>query len=129
VNPATARRVVLLSLGTMFAVTTVRHAQGKTSGDTYRRLWATGALALLLSALADFAPDVAGPFALLIGITYVMGAEDTIAQWLHEGIGYTPPASAADAAATGATNPGGKVGPGSLFGAQPPTKTTTKGTP
>jgi hypothetical protein len=122
VNPATARRIVLLSLGTMFAVTTVKHAQGQQTGSTYRRLWATGVLALLLSAMADFAPDVAGPLALLIGITYIMGTEDTIANWLHEGIGYTPPADAG----TGATNPGGKVGPGSLFGAQPPTKTSQK---
>ena len=86
-NPATARRLVLLSLGTMFAVTTVRHVQGKQAGSTYRRLWATGALAILLSALADFAPEVAGPFALLVGLSYVMGAEDTIAEWLHGAIG------------------------------------------
>lgn len=79
--------MVLLSLGTMFAVTAIRDLQGKQGGSTYRRLWATGVLAVGLSMLADFAPDIAGPFALLVGITYVMGAEDTIARWLHAGVG------------------------------------------
>lgn len=84
---ATARRLVLVSLGTMFGVIAIRSAQGKEKGSTYRRLWATAALALLLSTAADFIPDIAGPLALLIAMTYIMGAEDTIAEWFHAGIG------------------------------------------
>jgi hypothetical protein len=86
-NPQTSRRLALLSLGAMFAVTTIRHVQGKQPGSTYRRLWATGALAIVLSVLADFAPEVAGPLALLIAMSYLMGAEDTIAEWLHGALG------------------------------------------
>ena len=93
-NQATARKLVLASLGTMFAVIAVRSAQGKEKGSTFRRLWATGTLALLLGAAADFIPDIAGPLALLIGITYIMGAEDAIADWFHAGIGHTPAAPA-----------------------------------
>jgi hypothetical protein len=87
VNPDSARRLVLLSLGGMFAITTVRHLQGRQPGSTYRRLWATGALAVVLSILADFAPEVAGPLALLVAMSYLIGAEDTIAEWLHGAIG------------------------------------------
>lgn len=103
-NPATSRRLVLLSLGTMFAVTTIRDVSGKggASSSTYRRLWATGALTLLLSIVADFAPDVAGPFALLIAMTYVMGAEDSIAGWLHGAIGAPATPAAQGAGSAGA---------------------------
>ena len=104
-NPQSARRLVLVSLGTMFAVTTIRHVQGKQPGSTYRRLWATGALALVLSVLADFAPEVAGPFALLIGLSYIMGAEDTIATWLHGAIGAPTPAQASGAQKAAAAAP------------------------
>lgn len=95
---STARRVVLVSLGIMFAVTAVRRDK---SGSTFRRLWATGALAMLLSTAADFAPGVAGPLALLIGTTYIMGAEDAIAEWLHAGLG--------GAGATDSTGTGGNL--------------------
>jgi hypothetical protein len=103
VDQATARKLVLASLGTMFAVIAVRSAQGKEKGSTFRRLWATGTLALLLGAAADFIPDVAGPLALLIGLTYVMGAEDAIANWFHAGIGKTPATTSSTAPAVTGT--------------------------
>jgi hypothetical protein len=111
VNPETARRLVLLSLGTMFAVTTMRHQQGKLGGSTYRRLWATGVLAILLSMFADFVPEVAGPLALLIGLTYIMGAEETIAAWLQSGLG-EPAAAGAAAGTLAAPKPQNPTQPG-----------------
>lgn len=35
------------------------------AGDTFHALWGVGVLSLMLSLLADFAPTVAGPFAVL----------------------------------------------------------------
>lgn len=35
-------------------------------GSTYKRLWGIGALTLGLSIMADFVPEIAGPFALLM---------------------------------------------------------------
>jgi hypothetical protein len=105
VNPETARRVVLISMGLMFAVTAMGKSpvKGGQKTSTYRKLWATGALGLLLSLLADFIPEIAGPFALLVALTYMMGAEATIADWLHAGIGSEPSSSSSSAPAKGVT--------------------------
>lgn len=37
----------------------------KRGADTFHALWGVGVLSLLLSILADFAPTIAGPFAVL----------------------------------------------------------------
>ncbi len=40
--------------------------QGRPSEKTFKALWAIGLLTLGLAIFADFAPEVAGPFALLV---------------------------------------------------------------
>lgn len=86
-NPATSRKLVLVSLAAMGAVALARHAQGTSQGSTYKRVWAIGALGLLLTAAADFVPQIAGPLALLIGLTYVVGGQDALTNVVHGAIG------------------------------------------
>lgn len=66
-SPSTvqARKMVLVSSLLLFAISIYRNRQAEEPAVTFRRLWATGVVALLLSLLADFAPKIAGPFALL----------------------------------------------------------------
>lgn len=62
-SPQTAKVMVLVAGGLMFAAIGVRHSQ---IDDPFRFAWAAGAITLFLSLLADVAPEVAGPFAALV---------------------------------------------------------------
>lgn len=42
----------------------------KPQGDKAKRLWGVGAVTLVLAVLADFAPQVVGPFAVLLILVY-----------------------------------------------------------
>ncbi len=64
---AQASRVVLISGAGMATFTLVQaKRQGRPSEKTFKALWAIGLLTLGLAIFADFAPEVAGPFALLV---------------------------------------------------------------
>ena len=64
---AQASRVVLLSGAGMATYVLVLSSRGRyTRERTYRSLWAIGLLTLGLAVFADFLPELAGPFALLI---------------------------------------------------------------
>lgn len=58
-----ARTIVLLVAGFLFAALFVRRDK---IPDPYRYTWAAGIVTLGLSLLADIAPQIAGPFALLV---------------------------------------------------------------
>lgn len=58
-----ARKAVLVSMVALLAIAYYRTAKGENEGSVYRRLWGTGVLFMFLSTLADFAPNIAGPFA------------------------------------------------------------------
>lgn len=59
-----ARKMVLVSAFALAAIAVYKDRKQGTS-DTFHALWGVGVLSLLLSILADFAPTVAGPFAVL----------------------------------------------------------------
>lgn len=59
-----ARKMVLVSAFLLAGIALYRDHQAG-SHDTFRALWGVGVVSLLLSLLADFAPTVAGPFAVL----------------------------------------------------------------
>lgn len=62
-----ASRVVLISGAGMATFTLVQASRsGRPQERTFRSLWAIGLLTLGLAIFADFAPEVAGPFALLV---------------------------------------------------------------
>lgn len=60
-SPATAKTTVLVTFALMLAFIALE----KTGQPKYKRAWAAGIIALALSFLADIAPEVAGPLALL----------------------------------------------------------------
>lgn len=63
-NPATARKLVLLAVMGLLIIATYKGRTGKVPTST--RLWGTGWLAVMLGVTADIAPQIAGPFSLLI---------------------------------------------------------------
>ena len=74
-NPATARKLVLLSVMGLLVIATYK---GKGKVATSTRLWGTGWLAVMLGVAADVAPQVAGPFALLILAGALTGGGDKV---------------------------------------------------
>lgn len=73
-TPVSARRLVLVSLLGLLALAAYRGSL--TSGDLAKRLWGVGMLGLMLTVAADFAPTVAGPFALLVLVGYASAGGD-----------------------------------------------------
>lgn len=58
-----AKTIVLVVGGLLFAIVAL---QGSKFDDRYRAFWAVGVMTLGLSVVADIAPEVAGPFAILL---------------------------------------------------------------
>lgn len=75
VSPQTARRWVLVSMVLLLAMGTYK---GQKPGDVgmAKRLWGVGMLGLMLSIAADFVPQLAGPFALLVVLGYATSGGD-----------------------------------------------------
>lgn len=62
-----ASRMVLLTGAGMATITVIQaQRQGRPQEKTFKALWAIGLLTLGLAIFADFVPEVAGPFALLV---------------------------------------------------------------
>lgn len=75
ITPSTARRWVLLSIVALLGMAAYRGALTG-QGGFFHRLWGVGMLGLMLSAAADFAPSLAGPFALLVAMGYATSGGD-----------------------------------------------------
>ena len=65
-SPTSARKMVLVAMLGLTVINFYRSKTPESDVNLFRRLWGTGVLGLMLSVLADFAPTVAGPFALLV---------------------------------------------------------------
>jgi len=108
-DKVSARRMVLVSMLLLALITTYKDRQrtrdqGPTK-DTFRVFWVVGVVGMLLSILADFVPQIAGPFAGLVVLgSFFNGGEKVIEQAL--GV-ITPPASSSSRpAAPSAPGPG-----------------------
>ncbi len=79
-NPSVeqARRYVLVSMIGLLVMAAYKNAKGVSAGDAglFKRLWGVGVLGLMLSAAADFVPQLAGPFALLVLVGYATEGGD-----------------------------------------------------
>lgn len=75
ISPETARRWVLVSMVLLLAMGVYK---GQKPGDVgmAKRLWGIGVLGLMLSAAADFVPQLAGPFAVLVVLGYATSGGD-----------------------------------------------------
>lgn len=104
VSAPTARRWVLVSVTGMLIINTYRAKAG--SEPFARRLWGTGMLAVMLGFAADFAPSVAGPFAILLLVgTLTQSGDKAIQTILGKAAKQAP-----TAASTGPPGPHGPIG-------------------
>jgi hypothetical protein len=96
VSSSTAKSIVLVSGGLMFAMIGIKK---DTISDPFKFVWAAGVITLGLSVLADVAPEIAGPFAILVLMAVY---------WKNRGaLGSVLPSTAGNAAA--AVAPGGNL--------------------
>lgn len=89
-TPEQASRVVFVS-GTIMAVYVLLRGR-KNGADPFRSLWAVGALTLGLAVAADFAPQVAGPFALLVLVAMIARNRGAIGEVIGTAASSSPPA-------------------------------------
>jgi hypothetical protein len=102
VDKVQARKMVLVSCFALILISVYRNRGSETQGDTFRRLWATGVVAFLLSLLADFAPTIAGPFAVLTVLGWVVKDGTAIVDSaLGTGAGASPAGPVTSTARTG----------------------------
>ena len=106
---AQAKRTVLVAMLALLVIGQYR-AVRQDDGLRFKRAWSAGVLGLFLSLLADFAPQVAGPFAALTvlgalthggdrAIVNLFGAPKTASSSPAAG----PPSSSSPAPAAGAS--------------------------
>lgn len=78
-----ARKMVLIGVFLLAILSTMRDRKSQSAEGTYRVLWGVSVVGLFLSVLADFAPKIAGPFAILIVLgSLTHGGEQAIARAL-----------------------------------------------
>lgn len=111
-TPQAARRWVLVSMVALLGMAAYKGATGKGAGDVglARRLWGVGMLGLILTAAADFVPQLAGPFAVLVVLGYATtGGDKAIENVLGKvsGAGRPIPSAAEQAGASAQGTPPG----------------------
>ena len=75
-SPQQAQRLVVISVLGLLIVAAYRGNLSDSQESIWKRLWGTGVLAIMLGIIADIAPQIAGPFALLILAGSVTGGGD-----------------------------------------------------
>jgi hypothetical protein len=110
IDAATSKRMVLVSSFLLAAMAVYR---GKNAGDSFKALWGVGVVSMVLSVVADFAPGIAGPFAVLTvmgsftekGNNVIQDALSKIAAPAATGSPTAQPAAAASAVVPAPANP------------------------
>ena len=85
-----AKKVVLISVLLLGAIGAYRGQQGESRESVARRLWGVGVLWVMLGLLADVAPQLAGPFALLAVLGSLTAQGDQAIQRLLGNLGVEP---------------------------------------
>jgi hypothetical protein len=103
VDKATARKMVLVGTLVLAGINVYRSKKGTgTSVSFYKRMWGTGVVGVMLATLADFAPQVAGPFIVLVdGIMLTKYGDGLFGNALSKGASTVHPTS------PGGASPGG----------------------
>lgn len=84
-DKTTARRLVLVSVLVMVGAILARTAKGEV-GKTFPRMWSLSVIAIILAVVADFAPQIAGPLALLVALSYLShGGQKALAKVVTTG--------------------------------------------
>ena len=91
---------VLVAAGLMFGIIFIRR---DSFPDVFKAAWAAGVITLFLSVLADVAPEIAGPAAILILLAVY---------WRHRGAlgSILPPSSNAAGGAAAGSSPVNTIG-------------------
>lgn len=106
-----ARKMVLASLFVLAVVSIYRDRKGTSNAGqqgTFRTLWGVGVVGLFLSLLADFVPQIAGPFAGLVALGSITHGGDKIIQ---NALGLVTPRTASTSSSSSGS--GSPPGPGS----------------
>ena len=102
VDKATARKMVLVGTFLLIGINIYRSTKGTgTTVSFYRRMWGTGVVGVMLAVLADFAPQVAGPFVVVVDLAMLTKYGDELFGRLG------PAASTTHPTRPGGTSPGG----------------------
>ena len=116
VSKAQARQMVLVGTFALAAINVYKIKQGEPGSSAYKRLWGTGVVGVALAMVADFAPQIAGPFAVLIVLGSLTKGGDQIIQEILGGkftvAGPTAPPGPRGPTAPASTAPKTKPKPG-----------------
>lgn len=126
--------MVLASLFVLGLVSIYRDRKGSSASGqqgTFRTLWGVGVVGMFLSLLADFLPQIAGPFAGLVALgSLTHGGDEVIAKVL----GAISPVAASSTSSSPPPGPGSsssstrtKTGPTTTVVVTPSTVTTQTG--
>jgi hypothetical protein len=76
-----ANTLVLVSGGVLVALALLTHTPGQ---DRYKAIWAAGLLTLALGVFADLAPELVGPFALLVIAAAAIKNPGTVGAFINQ---------------------------------------------
>lgn len=99
-----AARVVFIAGMIEAGYVLIRGNRGVGEGKTYKSLWAIGLLTLGLAVFADFIPQVAGPFAVLVLVAMIVRNRGEVGDVIGRGTG-RPRSKSSSSSAGGATKP------------------------
>ena len=100
VTTTQARKYVLLSVFGLLAIAAYKGNLADSQVSFSKRLWGTGVLAIMLGLAADVAPQIAGPFAVLVLVgSFTNGGDKAIQNALGK-IGGTGTTAAASTSTT-----------------------------
>jgi hypothetical protein len=102
---AQAKQTVLVSMIVLVGIAVFR---GKSTSTVFKRVWGTGVIGVILGIVADFAPQIAGPFAALVVLGSLTNGGDSAIQNL---LGHVPGSSGTGAPSPPAGAPPGVTGP------------------
>lgn len=105
-NSAQASRIVVIAAFIEAAFVLARAKQGQNRESTVKSLWAIALLTLGLSMAADFAPQVAGPFAVLVLAALAAKSHGELGQVLGFSQSVPAPQTSSSNAGAGTESPG-----------------------
>jgi hypothetical protein len=106
-----ARKMVLVGLLVLSLVTVYKDRKAATPAGTFRVFWGVGVVGMFLSLLADFLPQIAGPFAGLIALGSLTNGGEQV---LEHALGLVAPRPVASTSSSPPAGP--PPGPGSAAG-------------
>lgn len=90
-DQATARQLVLISMllsGGVIMYDLLKHKDSLGADQSFRAVWSMALLFLLLAIMADVAPELGGPFALLVMLAILIGRKGALSSIV--GVGANP---------------------------------------